>query len=1309
MEERTVNQRGTSNFYIEKNEGEIYIGSSYIEEPSSAFCNGSYELLDYTPTIEPAIPRVEVGMIQEWIESKATTEKSARIALLYGKAGIGKSIVMHYLLEQLQLKEDYLVLGLKSDQIEFVNTDELSSKMHLNRPIEIVIKEKASEYKRVVLLIDQIDALSLSLSSNRTPLRSLLKVIGQVQHIPNVRIVISCRPYDLEYDPLLDNLKIKNKWELKELPKEQVLQTLKDNHCNERISDNLLRFLGNPLHLYLFLKVKPYEQLTDPLSTDLLYHQLWSKYVNDESVRKVSKVKLLSLLDTLATTMYQRQELSIHIRELETDYDVELKYLFTNGLLIITQNGHVQFFHQTLFDYVYARRFTEKGLDLLEVLKGQHQGLFSRAAVKSILMFLREQKPRDYIQTLEQLLYTRNEEGKEMYRFHLKSLALSNLAYFESPLLEELSLISRKIYSNKAYMDVIFESVYTSNWFKSIWEIIHSKGGWKKLTEGYKEKVMLMCRRTLWQDAETVLCTLDEALDYEDKNDCKHLENLLQHYNSNCGSDRIITFYKKLVKNRNPLEYTRLLKNVLKDNPIFVCEELKENIRLQLTEKDKGCVYRVSVDYEVGRLYEKLLKTHHDIGVRLIVDVLTTIYESTQFKTDDDAIYSSIEFLCFQRTKGEHFNFHFTEEATNILIDDFLENVGDENTRGYIHELSKSKYEGLVFIALYIYTSYPDLFKDDIYEIIINRQVLANAPSWVEYQTVEALKMGFSFMTSIQKETIINRILAIDDKGERILFKDAKKTRMQYALPLLNIDLHKGKALRVIPIEVLRDISWNAYHERLRIERKFNPKRLENYKPSSVSSHIGWTSLKKEQGSKMTPKAWHNSMLKYVNDPFEWEKPSLTGQCHLFRDVVCKEPDKFIELINQIILDEKIPLAYAQAGMQGLMDAERLNDAMRVLGSILNVVRNDVNSSFRGFNILSLLFAINDIVKQNNIPDIVIQLLCNTLINAKEPETDEHQKEKELYNIGINQARGNAGHMLIKCAHETIYKEDIFRTIESIAETASVYTRAAILLNLAILNSLDKNRNVALFKKLMYDYNPRLMAMPVHNYNPLVYFVNYAVDDMMEFFHHAAECPECYCEQVIVLWLAWSHNDRDERIKVMLDKMCDTNLDARLSLLKFLSTLEHQVNEDAIEYILYFMTPQFDSAEMGKSCDNLFHHINNWPEEIQYRIANAYVNSPLCKYKISAFVEFLGGYAIKDPIQSLIWLEQVLTPDITDDFYIWNQIMDVVIQSYNGVKAFNDNSNQDILERAMDLIDSMMKNPNNKYLISNFINKLDNE
>lgn len=323
MEVRAVNQFGAKSLYIEKNNGTIYVSNNYTEDPSSAFYNGSYELLGCTPTIEPEIPRMEVSLIQEWIEQEASSERTSRLALLYGKAGIGKSIVMRNLLERLQAKEDYLVFGLKSDQVEFVDTDDLSRKIHLEQPIEVVIKNSAPLYKRVVLLIDQIDALSLSLSSNRTPLRSLLKLIERIQSVENVRVVISCRPYDLEYDPLLDNLRIKNKWELKELTSEQVSHVLENNCYNQRLSDKLLRFLSNPLHLYLFLKVKADEQLTEPLSVDLLYHQLWRMYINDDSIRNVDKNRLLSLLDFLVSTMYGKQELSVHIREYETQYNPE--------------------------------------------------------------------------------------------------------------------------------------------------------------------------------------------------------------------------------------------------------------------------------------------------------------------------------------------------------------------------------------------------------------------------------------------------------------------------------------------------------------------------------------------------------------------------------------------------------------------------------------------------------------------------------------------------------------------------------------------------------------------------------------------------------------------------------------------------------------------------------------------------------------------------------------------------------------------------------------------------------------------------
>ena len=403
MQEKIINQFGDKPLYIERNQGNVYLANNYTRDSASAFARGSDELLGYTPAICPEIPRQEVDLIQEWIESKSdTTDGSARLALLYGKAGIGKSIVMHKLLEHLQGREDYLVLGIKSDLVEFANMDDLRGKLYLTRPIEDVIREEASKRKRVVLLVDQIDALSLSLSANRSPLRSLLNLIRRLANIPHVRVVISCRPYDLEYDPQLQNMKIKNRWELKELSEEQVLQTLRSNGHNESMDDRLISFLGNPLHLYLFLKVRPEERLTDPLSTNLLYHQLWSKYINNTSICPVSKASLLSLLDTLVDTMYQRQELSIHIREFETQYEQELRYLLTNDLLIESRNRQIQFFHQTLFDYVYARRFLEKGKSLLDELKERHQGLFIRAAVKSILMFLREQKPKEYLCTLDQ-------------------------------------------------------------------------------------------------------------------------------------------------------------------------------------------------------------------------------------------------------------------------------------------------------------------------------------------------------------------------------------------------------------------------------------------------------------------------------------------------------------------------------------------------------------------------------------------------------------------------------------------------------------------------------------------------------------------------------------------------------------------------------------------------------------------------------------------------------------------------------------------------------------------------------------------
>ena len=173
--------------------------------------------------------------------------------------------------------------------------------------------------------------------------------------------------------------------------------------------------------------------------------------------------------------------------------------------------------------------------------------------------------------------------------------------------------------------------------------------------------------------------------------------------------------------------------------------------------------------------------------------------------------------------------------------------------------------------------------------------------------------------------------------------------------------------------------------------------------------------------------------------------------------------------------------------------------------------------------------------------------------------------------------------------------------------------------------------------------------------------------------------------------------------------MCENSQAARISLLNFLCTLDKKMNEDAIYFILHFMEPQFDSPEMGETIDNLFYRTIDWTDNVQRRVADAFVASPVSKHKIRVFLEFLAGYAIKDPVQTLIWLEKVMADDLPDDYFILNHLVDVLIQSYNGIKSFNDITYRDTLEHAMDMIDTIMKNPSNKYLITNFINKLDNE
>lgn len=1318
MENNSVFQFGEKPIYIERNEGNVYVGD-YVSKTNEAFTDESFELHMFAPQITPQIKREEVGIILNWIAKDTDKTDPKRVALLYGSAGVGKSVVMHDVLLELEQKEEYLVLGLKTDQIEFGDTEDLSKRMHLAKPLVTIIKEMAQKAKRVVVLIDQIDALSLSLSSNRTPLRSIFKLIEQIKSIPHVRVVISCRPYDLEYDPILNDMKIETKWELKNLSSGRVKSILKSHNLEDSISEQLLAFLGNPLHLYLYLKVMPFGKLRNPITEEVLYNELWKIFVIEINVNKRERV--LNLLDEMVDVMYKRQELFVHKQEFESKYNEELNDLFSKGLLLCTSNGRVQFFHQTMFDYIYARRFVENNYDLLNELSNQHQGLFSRAAVKSIFSFLRETNPVLYIHNMNSLLFDKGETKKYRYRFHLKSLILSNMVFFDEPKQEELQLIDRKIFANSLFMGVIFESVHNGNWLNAIWKIIDNKGGWAALSKEYKEKTILMCSRTLWDDADKILEAAFHVLQTGDADGRKMIMDFVSHQSIKSDINKLIKLYKALELKSYPLECPNLLKLILTDNPKFVVDVLKDNVQKQLIQKDKSSLHTVDFTHEEEQIFEMLESNHHELAIQLYVELLQIVLENTRFDIPGYEIISSFEFSCFQREKGKHFRYDFPKALINKLIDDFLKNIDTNETRRYLQEFSRNKFEAFLFIALYVFTQYPDRYCNDIYTIIVCRSVLSNAPCLIEYQALEALKSSFQYMSAEQQTEIVHKAESLNDDGERRIYdKEIVRRRLQVGYPICDIDLHRGKVLYALPKWALLKYSKKAYFERLRIGRKFEYRkngivcysRLENEMPFRSSCRSGWTSLGLDKAMKMNCKAWYKSMTKYVDNvhSYDFERPSLEGQSQLFRQIVAENPQKYLNLLDNIVADDNILLCYAESGIRGLLDANEYVEATRFFDHIVKVIDNNVNSECRGFGIHSFLYVIDAFLKGNFMPKNVFDFLCNVVLNVKEGDIkSEDINVKDIYNAAINQARGHAAYMLVECYRYKEYQDEIFKTLEKIASTASVYTRSAILLNMALLNHLDQQRNVLLFKMLLHDYDEKLLAMPIHNYNPLVYFINYAVDDILDVFVHAIDKPWCYKEQVIILWLAWVHNNYRNDIKVLLDKMCEKGQEARLSLLSFLTRQDVEIDQKSFSYILFLMSERFCSVELGHECDTMFQYVKKWTQERQDIIAKTFVESPLSEYTGRGFIDFLAGYAIKKPDQALYWLECVIRNMAPNDYSIWNSVTDVLIQSYNGIRSFNDVEYQPILEHAMDMIDSLMMNKDNCFLITNFIRKLDNE
>ena len=1322
MNEITVNQNGDHSVYIGNVNGNVYLNvSDASPDYRQIFHVISTDLRSWRHFLyeEKHIPMQQTESLIKWIDADQEKDKE-RVSLLVGAPGSGKSVVMHDVLEILESRSDVYALGLKSDQIGFESVDSLVGQNGITRRMEEVVRLLANEdgIKRVVLLVDQIDALSLTLSSNRKPLRSILRFIENIQSVANVRIVVSCRPYDLDYDPSLEQFQFGQRVQMDLLRPEVVEEVLRTN--NRTVvpqNTSLFNTLRTPLFLYLFLKLKDVS-VDITLTEHGLYGKLWSQAVNGETASSSDRVnhqRLLQLLDLITAKMYDTQSLTVYRPSVDSTYSHELEYLLHEEILIKVSEERIQFFHQSLFDYVYARRFVERGDNLLSAIKDRHQGLFIRALIKSVLTFMRDSDPGAYLSTIRSILFETGANGKDSYRFHLKTLVLSMMGYATDLKPAEITFVRDELSSNLQYTELFVKGIRTGEWFTQIQKIIDHSGGWASMSE--KDCLLMtgICSQLIFTEQYPVLSYLAKYVQPDIPTAVR--DNVIRTLNSFRPDRENLAITEKvydiLIQKDADDTLVNLLKNISDMDPSFVLVRLRRIVSSVIRATRDGFSGRdIQISHEIEHVYEGILKNYPEKTYDEFLALIEEICEKTKSKVDSRLLQCSAYYM-YQPVVNPTLGYKFAEDVLSIVIVE-TERRAKEEEDGVVElvkDLNQSKFDSIRLIAASAFVANPPLFKDQILKVFTDSWLLSNCSGMLKFYYRKLLGPAFILYSHDEQRQIIDAIM----KSEHLLEKNyAIKEHQKWGVGISLIDELKYEYLSEIPNDILRRDFNGIYKKKLEYMRRFGKR--ENKRPNHISTHFGWTGLDlgSEGGKKMTSQQWLKAMRKYTsNVSLSFDTPTLFGNAQQFEAAVAASPDKYLETIRLAMADPSIPSAYPYAGLKGLVNAKY--DFATIEELYLQMIAQlnpDINENSPS-DLIGLIRQSEYLIENGkSLKKEVVLFLVSIVRNYNDRRDDKEEDETEIapYQSGINEVRGSACEYLLECYRFPEYEENIFSAFETLRPgNATIHTRSALIFKMALLNYLNTKRSLDLYLQLMSDYRPNLLAMPLHNLNPLLYYINYGFPRLVPIFEKAIETPSCHEEMVKLLWIAVAK--KKEGAESLLIRMLDASDKSKAALvLYFVQSTDQNLSQDLIiPWVRKCLLSQQKETDLAKTYDFIFDDlITTWPPAVQEEMMGHFIDGGWIVNGNRDFVKHIGAIALTEPSRSLKWLRKSLdaAPNLMQDFYSSSKILEILIQAYNGLSEFGDKTPD--LEFAMDLLDSILQKQDHAYRLDMFLFTLDN-
>jgi hypothetical protein len=361
---------------------------------------------------------------------------------LVGPAGSGKSVLIRDAVARIGAL-GHIQLAFRVDQLgEPLSLAQLGTAVIDVADSPAVVLEKLSGDRRVILYIDQADAVSQMSGRSAQMRRQIVDLVNQASRYPHIRTVFSCRTFDIENDHWFAQIVKEGNtlridvpqlgWDHDVLP---VLATLGIviNSDNPRIRTLLSQPIG--LSMAAQLAASGVKDLRDVDNLSALFERLLAERDRAVQERHRPGWSIYTALEAVAEAMSSLQELVAPIRVL--DRFARARDILQQEGLIVVNGQRISLIHESLFDFLHARAFAGGPLTLLEFLTSDEQTLFRRTQVRQILSTERDLYRKRYLGDLAAMLES------DMVRPHVRDLVLRWLGTVSQPAADEWEILER--------------------------------------------------------------------------------------------------------------------------------------------------------------------------------------------------------------------------------------------------------------------------------------------------------------------------------------------------------------------------------------------------------------------------------------------------------------------------------------------------------------------------------------------------------------------------------------------------------------------------------------------------------------------------------------------------------------------------------------------------------------------------------------------------------------------------------------------------------------------------------------------------